>query len=67
MILKPEENKVKHMTVEQAAKLAGKTHRTIRNWIASGRLPAEINERGQYRVTAADVKKVIAGTWRPVK
>lgn len=58
---------MRYLSIQEAAVVAGKTPRMIRYWISKGKLAAEQNESGRYRVTPRALKTAMAGTWRPVR
>jgi len=45
------------LTPRQVAELYGVTVQTVRNWIASGRLPA-VKDAGRVKIRAADAEKL---------
>ncbi len=52
------------LTTTQAAKLCGRSDRTIRRWIKAGKLPARQLEPNRYTIKASDLDK-IAGLTSP--
>lgn len=60
-----EPNRPKYLTTAQAAAHCAVSPKTIRRWVAAGRLPAKRTSPGQgglLRIRLADLEALLAGT-----
>jgi hypothetical protein len=54
-----------HVSAAHAARMYGRSEKTVRRWIASGRLPAEKID-GAYLVDLADVAQLVGDVSAPM-
>jgi excisionase family DNA binding protein len=53
------------VSAREAARMTGVVERTVRRWIERGRLPAERNADGQFRIAVAALKPFMRGELEP--